>query len=89
VDCFGAFCLSNPLTRNSHMGLDQAIFCDIGRCNFVAPCTDDFDTPVSCDNHPKDFRGHPSEGSPVSSSVSSERTSRVCPLFLLKYEPVF
>jgi hypothetical protein len=54
----------------------------------VAPRTIDLDAPVSCGNHPKDFRGHPSEGSPISSSVSSERPSRVCRRFLLQHEPV-
>ena len=56
--------------------------------NFVALCTDDSDTQISCDKRFRDFWGVCSNLSPVSSNVYSLRTWRQRLTFLLFTEPV-
>ena len=56
--------------------------------NFVTLCTDDTDTPVSCDERFRDFWRVCSILSPVSSNVSSVRTWRRRLTFLFFTEPV-
>ena len=56
--------------------------------NFVALCTDDTDTPVSCDKRFRDFGGVCSNLSPISSNVSSVRSWRQRLTFLFFTEPV-
>jgi hypothetical protein len=55
----------------------------------VAPCTDDFDALVSCDNLFKNFLEDASYRSRVSYNVSSESTHRVCCRFLFKINLLF
>ena len=56
--------------------------------NVVALCTDDADTPVSCDKRFRDFWGVFSNLSPISSNVSSVKTRRRWFTFLFFTEPV-
>ena len=78
------------LERNSHC-LNVCIF-TIRICNFsnfVALCTDDTDTAVSCHKRFRDFWGGVcSNLSPISSNVSSVRTRCRRFTFLFFMEPV-
>ena len=75
--------------RNSHC-VNVCIFiiriCNFS--NFVALCTDDTDTPVSCDKRLR-FSGICSNLSPISSNVSSVRTWHRRLTFLFFTEPVY
>ena len=78
------------LDRNSHC-LNVCIFTIRTVCNFsnfVALCTDDRDTPVSCHKGFRDFWRVCSNLSPISSSVSSVRTLHRLLTFLFFTEPV-
>ena len=77
------------LDRNSHC-VNVCIF-TIRICNFsnvVALCTDDTDTPVSCDTRFREFWGVCSNLSPISSNVSSLRIWRRRFTFLFFTEQV-
>jgi hypothetical protein len=55
--------------------------------NFVDAGWDAFNTPVSSDNNRKDFHGHASENTSVSSSVSSEKSCHAHSRFQFNKDP--
>ena len=77
------------LDRNSHCAKVCIFIIRIRNfSNFVALCTDDTDTPVSCNKRFRDFWRVCSNLSPISSKVSSVRTLRQWFTFLFFTEPV-
>ena len=77
------------LERNSHCAKVCIFTIRIRNfSNFVALCTDDTDTPVSCNKRSSDFWRVCSNLLPVSSNVSSVRTWHRRLTFLFFMEPV-
>ena len=77
------------LDRNSHYTKECIFTIRIRNfSNFVALCTDDTDTPVSCDERFRDFWELCSNLSAISFNVSSVRTWRRRLTFLFFTEPV-
>lgn len=73
-----------PPRVSAHLSL-----CSFKGHNFVAACTDKFDTLVSCGNRFKKFLEDASYRSQVSYNVSSESTHHVCCRFLFKINQLF
>ena len=59
------------------------------RKNFVALCTDDWNTAVSFDDSLKDFNGTLSNRAPIAYNFYPVRTRHVCPKFSCKNGSVF